>query len=198
MPGLLFIWLAMACVSAAILSGWGIWKVYRTGSVPFSPSRKQHASEKQWSKLSWISLSLLVSAFICSVATVSWSVSRLLEPRHYENAGKMWLPLARVVVTAFGQDVDVLVGELSKFATEKNADTKTIAKPGQSNIDMHIALGPETYFRVHNRNSPKQFDILAYSHDEPSAWTADWQLLIDRLTARPGKERVAVRMVPPN
>jgi len=51
---------------------------------------------------------------------------------------------------------------------------------------------------VHNRNSPKQFDILAYSHDEPSAWTADWQLLIDRLTARLGKERVAVRMVPPN
>jgi hypothetical protein len=143
----------MACVSAAILSGWGIWKVYRTGSVPFSPSRKQHASEKQWSKLSWISLSLLVSAFICSVATVSWSVSRLLEPRHYENAGKMWLPLARVVVTAFGQDVDVLVGELSKFATEKNADTKTIAKPSQSNIDMHIMTSRVPGQRIGNSSS---------------------------------------------
>jgi hypothetical protein len=192
----LFIWLAGAGVAAAILSGWGTWKAYRAGAV-FTAAR-QHASWQQRSKLSWLSLGVLVLAFFGSVAIVSWSVLRLLEPRHYENTGTMWLPLARVVVTASGQDVDVLLRELSKFADDKNADTKTFPKSGRSNIDIHIALGPETYFVVHNRNSPKRFDILAYSHDEPSAWTADWQLLIDRLTARLGKERVAVRMVPPN
>jgi hypothetical protein len=110
----------------------------------------------------------------------------------------MWLPMARVVVTASGQSVEVLLEELNKFAKEKNADTKTFPKPGQSNVDIHIELGPETYFTVHNRNSPRQFDILAYSHDQPSAWTGDWQLLVDRLIARLGKERVAIREIPPN
>jgi hypothetical protein len=132
----LSIWVAMSAVPIAIVSAVSAWKAYQRKSM-----------------LVWIWLAVCLIAFVAGSVSVR-SVPKLFEPRPCENSETMWCPLAEMMVTASGQDVDVLLDELNKFAGEKGAPVQNFPKPGQSRVDMSISLGQETYFKVLNHVSP--------------------------------------------
>jgi|GEM_PF-5165907 len=177
-----FIFLAMFSVAAGVVSAWGTWKVY----------------QQRAPRLFRFPLALCALTFACSVASVSWSISKLAEPRHFENAGKVWLPMAVIAITLPDQNSDGLLDEVTRFAEERNAEIKNLPKPEGQRVDFSIQIAPESFFKVYNLDSSRRFNVAAYSHDEPSAWIRDWKVLVDRLTARFGKEQIKVTQAPPN
>lgn len=189
---------SMIGIPLAIIVARELWTSYRTSSVPFSMSLSLRVPRSKWPMFFWLMLSVGGSTLVCTVATVGWSIFKLVEPRQYENTGKMWVQQAMVVVKATGQDKSMLLAELGRFANEKGAEIRNFPLPAQSNVAFSIHLGSETHFGVDNGSDPGNlFYINAFSHDRPSNWAPDWTVLISRLSVLFGKERIRIHKSPP-
>ena len=120
-----------------------------------------------------------------------------LQSGYSQDSTKMFSPLAVVVVVVPEGEAGVFLDILSKFTAERSIEIRNFPKVGQRAVNMNIPIGPETFFYVHNSVSRNQFNLIAYSREQPSSWTSTWGALVDRLSATFGKERVVERQAPP-
>ena len=101
-----------------------------------------------------------------------------------------WDRLAHAEISVAHNNVDVLLGELKRFANERDVAIETSQAGGPQTVSFTIPLAPSAFVRVHNAALPTLFDLMVYSHDDRSSWAADWELLIGRLRAVVGNKQV--------
>ncbi len=88
-------------------------------------------------------------------------------------------------------ELDALMRELKRFATERNVPTATFRQLKGTQTTFTIVLGQDTYFGVDNLSSPHRVSITAYSREKPDRWRPDWDALVSRLQALFGQDRLA-------
>jgi hypothetical protein len=101
-----------------------------------------------------------------------------------------WDRLAHAEIAVPQQNVDVLLGELKRFANERNVEIEPSQEGGLRTVNFTIPLASSAFVRVHNAALPTLFDLMVYALDNESSWVTDWELLVNRLRALLGEERV--------
>jgi len=107
------------------------------------------------------------------------------------------VPVAFAVVTVSESDLEALWDVMKTFAAAKKSAIENLLRPGVEGISFQIRLTSETLFYAHNFETEDQLSVIAYSHDDPTAWKTDWNLLLERLRSRFSNDRVVVKIEPP-
>jgi hypothetical protein len=103
-----------------------------------------------------------------------------------------YLPLAKITIVASGGKANTLVTAIADFARTEGLtiERSDIPKQGRWVVNESIKLHGDSMFDVSNFLKADEFEIIAYSHEEPFAWKPQWDRLVSRLSAQfPSKSR---------
>jgi hypothetical protein len=113
---------------------------------------------------------------------------------------KPYSPLAQAILTILPAEFVDLSDDLKDFANQGKFgfDEASMPMNGRRLRGVQITVGIDSHFHMDNFNSENEFNLFAFSHEEPRIWVGAWNGLIDRIISKLGRSRVRVVQPPPN